>query len=134
LAALVATAPRSPQVVATKAQIAALQAQLKEERYRLANSSGTAAYSKLLDEYSALELEQQFAQNAYLSAQQGLAVARADAARKQIYLIDFAPPYRPDKQNIEFAVFYTLTALIVSLVLFGIGSLIAGALRDQAGL
>jgi capsular polysaccharide transport system permease protein len=134
LATLVATAPRSPQVNATKALIGALQIQLKAEQNRLANTSGTAAYSKLLDEYSGLELEQQFAQSAYLSAQQGLAVARADAAHKQIYLVDFAPPYRPDKQSVEFAVFYTLTALIASLVLFGIGSLIAGALRDQAGM
>jgi capsular polysaccharide transport system permease protein len=135
LAALIETAPHSPQVVATKAQIAALEVQLKEEQRRLANSTGSAAaYSKLLDEYSALMLEQTFAQNAYQSAQQGLVVARADAARKQIYLIDYSPPYRPDKQNIEFAVFYTVCALISTLLLFGIGSLIAGALRDQAGM
>jgi capsular polysaccharide transport system permease protein len=134
LATLAATAPRSPQVAATKAQIAALEAQLGGERNRLANKLGTAAYSKVLDDYDALQLEQQFAQSAYLSAQQGLAVARADAAHKQIYLVDFAPPYRPDRENIEFALFYTVTALIVSLVLFAVISLIAGALRDQAGM
>jgi capsular polysaccharide transport system permease protein len=134
LATLAATAPRSPQVAAVKAQIAATEKQLNQERLRLANAADATAYSKLLDEYSALQLEQEFAKTAYLSAQQGLEVARADAAHKQIYLIDFAPPYRPDKQNIEFAVFYTLTALVASLLLFGIGSLVAGALRDQAGL
>jgi capsular polysaccharide transport system permease protein len=134
LATLIATAPRSPQVAAVKAQIAATEKQLNDERLRLANRGGTDAYSKLLDEYSALQLEQQFAEHAYLSAQQGLAVAREDAAHKQIYLIDFAPPYRPDRQSLEFAVFYTTTALIVSIVLFAIGSLIAGALRDQSGL
>jgi capsular polysaccharide transport system permease protein len=134
LAMLAATAPRSPQVAATKAQIAALEAQLKHEQNRLANSFGGTPYSKLLDEYSALQLEQEFARTDYLSAQQGLSVARADAARQENYLIDFVPPERPDKQNIEFALVYTLTALVTSLVLFGIGSLVGGALRDQAGL
>ena len=134
LAQLASRGPASPAIAATRSNIAALEGQLKQERHRLANSLGGSPYSKLLDQYSALQLEQEFAKTAYLAAQQGLSVARADAARKQNYLIDFAPPYRPDKQNIEFALFYTLTAAIVSLVLFGIGSLIAGAMRDQAGL
>lgn len=134
LATLIATAPHSPMVAATRAQIIALQQQLTAERARLAKNGSNNNYAKLLDEYSALELEQQFAQTSYLSAQQGLAVARADAAHKQIYLVDFARPYRPDRENIEFAVFYTVTALIVSVVLFAICSLIAGALRDQSGM
>jgi capsular polysaccharide transport system permease protein len=134
LAMLLATAPHSPQVAATKAQIVALQGQLKNEQNRLTGNSGGKLYSKLLDEYSALQLEMDFAKNDYMSAQQGLSVARADAARQENYLIDFVPPSRPDKQNIEFAVVYSLTALVTSLVIFAIGSLVGGALRDQAGL
>jgi capsular polysaccharide transport system permease protein len=134
LAALATTAPRSPQVAATKAQIAALEEQLRQEQRRLANNAGGTPYSKLLEQYSALQLEQEFAKNDYLAAQQGLTVARADAARQQNYLVDFIPPYLPDKQNLEFAVVYTLTALVTSLVLFAIGSLVGGAMRDQAGL
>ena len=131
---LTSRGPASPAITAVRSNISALEGQLKQEQHRLANSSGASPYSKLLDQYSALQLEQEFAKTAYLSAQQGLSVARADAVRKQTYLIDFAPPYRPDKQNIEFALVYTLTALIISLVLFGIGSLFAGAMRDQVGM
>jgi capsular polysaccharide transport system permease protein len=134
LTMLTQASPHSPQIATVKYQIAALEGQLKQEQHRLANDSGGVPYSKLLDQYSALQLEQQFAQTAYQAAQQGLVVARADASRQQNYLIDFVPPYRPDKQNIEFALVYTLTALIASLVLFGIGSLIGGAMRDQAGM
>jgi capsular polysaccharide transport system permease protein len=134
LSTLIAVAPHSPQVVATKAQIASLEGQLKLERNRLANNTGGSPYSKILDEYSALIIEQEFAKTDYMSAQQGLEVARVDAAQKQTYLIDFAPPYKPDRQKIEFALFYTLTAMIISLVLFGIGSLVGGAMRDQAGM
>lgn len=131
---LLATAPHSPLVAATRAQIAALDGQLKQEKTRLANNSDGTPYSKLLDEYSALQLEQQFAKSDYQAAQQGLELARADAARQQNYLIDFIPPNRPDKQNIGFALVYTFTALVTSLVLFAVGSLVGGAMRDQAGL
>jgi capsular polysaccharide transport system permease protein len=138
LAVLAATAPNSPQVKVTKANIAALEGQLKLERDRLANNRlanndlSTVPYSKLLNQYQALQLEQQFAQTAYQAAQQGLEVARADAIHQQNYLIDFAPPYRPDRQSIKFALWYTLTALTISLALFAIGSLIGGAMRDQS--
>jgi capsular polysaccharide transport system permease protein len=143
LAALVATAPQSPQIMVTKANIAGLEAQLTEERHRLANNGANDAsvlkdgskkppYSKVLEQYSALQLEQQFAQNAYQSAQQGLEVAREDAAHQQNYLIDFAPPYKPDPQRLKFAIWYTVTVLTLTLVLFAIASLIGGAIRDQS--
>jgi hypothetical protein len=40
----------------------------------------------------------------------GLALACTDAAGQDNYLVDFVPPYRPDKENREFALVYTLTA------------------------
>jgi capsular polysaccharide transport system permease protein len=131
---LVSTAPHSPQIAATRAQIAALEGQLKQEQNRLANSAGGAPYSVLLDEYNAIQLEQQFARSDYMAAQQGLEVARANAARQENYLVAFIPPNRPDKEDLEFALIYTFTAFVTSLVLFAIGSLIGGAMRDQAGL
>ena len=124
----------SPKVLQIKYQIKALEQQLRYERERLASSGGKTAYSQILNEYSALQLEQQFAQDAYLAAQQGLAVARADAARKQNYLIDFTPPYLPDKATIWLPLEYTATAFFASLLIYGISSLMIGAFRDQAGL
>jgi capsular polysaccharide transport system permease protein len=126
--------PNSLPVVALKYKITALENQLKAEQTRLASSDGKAGYSQILDEYSALQLEQEFAKNAYLSAQQGLAVARADAARQRNYLIDFAPPSEPDAATAYFPLVYTLTAFVGSLLIFGIGSLMAAAFRDQTGL
>jgi capsular polysaccharide transport system permease protein len=100
----------------------------------LANNGVGTPFSKVLEQYSALQLEEEFAKNAYQEAQQGLAIARADAARQQSYLVDFAPPYLPDKASFTIPVLYTFTVFVSSLVLFGIGSLIAGAFRHQVGL
>jgi capsular polysaccharide transport system permease protein len=122
----------APQVQQLKNQIAALESQLRDQRNRL--TGGDKTYSQILEEYSRLQLEEQFAQNAYQSAQQGLAVARADAARKQSYLVDFIAPTHPDGPSRSFYTFYLGTAFFGSLFLYAIGSLLAGAFRDQAGL
>lgn len=124
----------APRVVQLKYLISALEQQLRQEQARLANTNGTVPYSQILDEYSALQLEEEFASKAYLAAQQGLTVARAEAARQQTYLIDFAPPNEPDKATRTFPLTYTLSAFLISFVAFAVGSLLMGALRDQAGI
>jgi capsular polysaccharide transport system permease protein len=133
--------PDAPRVVQLKFLISALEQQLRQEQSRLANNSGTMAgshggvpYSQILDEYNALQLEADFAQKAYLAAQQGLTVARADAARQQSYLIAFAPPNEPDRATQWFPVTYTLATFLIAVLAFGIGSLLFGALRDQTGI
>jgi capsular polysaccharide transport system permease protein len=124
----------SPQVAAIKSKIAALEGQLRNEQQRLASSAGGGTYSELLNKYAALQIEQDFAKDAYSAAQQGLLLARQDAARKENYLVDFAPPYKPDSAGFLLIMEYSAITLIISLVLFGIGSLVTGALRDQSGL
>jgi len=127
--------PDAPQVTQLKQRIAALEEQLKDQRARLAgNGNGDANYAKLLEQYQALQLEQQFAQNAYLAAQQGVTVARADAARKQNYLVDFVTPSQSTRPTRWFAITWIATTFLGSLFLFGVGSLIVGAFRDQSGM
>jgi capsular polysaccharide transport system permease protein len=124
--------PDAPQVRQLKSQISALETQLQDQRGRL--TGGDSTYSKILEEYSRLQVEEQFAQNAYQAAQQGLAVARADAARKQSYLVDFVAPTYPDRPSRAFYSFFLASAFFGSLLLYAIVSLMAGAFRDQAGL
>jgi capsular polysaccharide transport system permease protein len=126
--------PGSPQVVQLKSKIAALEKQLLDQRQRLANTNSGTPFSKILDEYSALQLNEQFAASAVQSAQQGLVVARTDAARKENYLVDFVSPYAPDTATIWFPIDITLTVFLGSLLTYAIGSLLMGAFRDQAGM
>jgi capsular polysaccharide transport system permease protein len=126
--------PSSPIVVQLKSQISALQQQLHQEQSRLAGKGNGTPYSTLLQKYSALQVEQEFAKSAYMSAQQGLAVVRADVARKEAYLVDFAPPNAPDRPSIYFPLICTFSVFLISLVIYGFGSLVVGAFRDQAGI
>ena len=127
-------APSSPIVIQLKSQISALEQQLHREQSRLAGNGGGTPYSTLLEQYSALQLEQEFAKSAYLSAQQGLAVVRADVARREAYLVDFAPPTEPDQPSIYFPLIFTFSVFLILLVIYGFGSLVVGSFRDQAGI
>ena len=122
-------APKSPHIPVLRTQIASVERQLGGERYRLANASGAGNYAQRLDEFSKLQIQQDFAKNAFMSAQNGLAVARADVAAKQNYLVDFAPPYAPDNQNLWLALIYGVTVLIASMLMFGLASVVYGAAR-----
>ena len=130
-------AATSPIVMQLKGKVASLEGQLKAEQQRLASdkpepgSSSAAPYSQVLEDYAALQLEQDFAKNAYLAAQQGLVVARADAASKQNYLVDFIPPDLPQHPSLTVPVEATATVFLSSLILFAFGGLLLGAARDQ---
>ena len=127
---LAAGAPIRQQI---RARIASLEMQLKNEQARLAGDHG-APFSQLLADYARLQLDQEFARTAYTAAEQGLAVARADAARKQNYLIDFAEPTLPDRADPYHALTVTLSVFFGTLLAYAVGSLLAGALRDQSGV
>lgn len=131
--------PDSIQVTQLKTKIAAYERQLQDQRTRLATNGGGIdptgmPYSKVLEEYTALQLENQFAQTAYLAAQQGLTVARANAARKQNYLVDFVPPQLPDRRTKWYPITIVLTVFIGSICIYALTSLVIGAFRDQAGV
>jgi capsular polysaccharide transport system permease protein len=123
----------SPAIRQLHARITSLEGQLAAENARLADTSGTP-FSQLLDEYSRLQLEQEFARTAYTQAEQGLAVARADAARRENYLVPFIAPSLPDRPDliapIEMTASVFLAAVLASVML----SVLGGALRDGSGL
>jgi capsular polysaccharide transport system permease protein len=126
--------PVAPQIDQLKSKIKALEEQILAQQHRLANSNDATPYSKILEEYTLLQLEEQFASSAVQSAQQGLAVARADAARKQNYMVDFVAPGHPTHPTKWTTIDYTVTTFFAALVLYAVLSLTAGALRDQAGM
>ena len=131
--------PGSPVIVQIRTRIASLEDQLRREQGRLAGPAGSAGsggtpYSQTLAEYARLQLDEEFARTAYTSAEQGLVVARADAARKQDYLIDFVPPVLPDQPSLDTPLTVTLSVFLGTLLGMAAISLVAGALRDQAGV
>lgn len=122
------------QVVGIKARIAALEAQLAAERKRLGNPDGGQTYSDLLSEYERLVGMETFATNAYAAAVAAQEQARAEAARKHVYLVPFVAPSMPDEATKPRRVLSIFVVLAGGLIAFGILSLIIAAIREHARL
>lgn len=121
----------SPALRQIRARIASLGRQLDEQKARLAGPSGTP-FSQILADYARLQLDEEFARSAYTQAEQGLAVARADAARKQNYLVAFVEPVLPDRRDLRTPLATTASVFCAALLASVALSVLAGALRDQA--
>jgi capsular polysaccharide transport system permease protein len=94
LTEMMAASPSSPQIGALQRHIAALEAQILQERSRISDQS-TGLAGKLAD-YERLVLEREFAKQALIAASTGLDTARAEARRQQLYLERVVEPNKAD--------------------------------------
>ena len=111
--------------------VSQIKIKIPSQRLATDKSNGQKPYSEILDEYASLQLEQEFAKNAYMAAQQGVVVARADAAKQQNYLVDFVPPNLPQRMSLQYPVQVTATVCLSMLLVLVFGSLMMGATRDH---
>ena len=84
-----------PRVRQAKREMVAIQKLIDDERARFGvyGSGGEEdQFSQLLEEYQALALEQEFAEQSYLSAKAARDVAVAEAQRQSRYLGGYIPP------------------------------------------
>ncbi len=123
----------SVQVKTLQNRVAALTAQVESERARLA-SEGGSDLTRLIEGYAPLLLEQELAQHRYSSALASLEVARADAQRKQRYLIPFVKPALPDEAIEPERLMNTLIVFLAASLIYGIGALILASIYDHMGL
>ena len=123
----------SVQVKTLKNRVAALTQQVESERARLA-SEGGSDLTRLIDGYAPLLLEQELAQHRYSSALASLEVARADAQRKQRYLIPFVKPALPDEAIEPERIMNTLIVFFAASLIYGIGALMLASVYDHMGL
>lgn len=124
----------SPQIAGVKARIAAIEQQMQAERGRLTNSSDDPklTFSDLLAEYERLLIEEEFAKSAYTSAISALEVARADANRKQAYLVAFVEPSMPADASKPDRLLIIVSFLLGGLLAYGLLMLIGAAIREHA--
>ena len=124
--------PDSAQVATLRARVDALKAQISEERKRLADSDTPGRdFTSLIDSYEPLALEKTLAQQRYSSALTSLEVARAEAQRKERYLITFVQPQLPDDAVEPHRLLSIMTVFLAALLAYGIGGLIWAAIKDH---
>lgn len=98
--ALAFMSEEAPSVVVMRAQRAALEQQLARARADIdgsAQAQGGGAVATMLSTFEELEIERQFAQQAYTAALASLERARGEADRTQRYLAVFADPRTPQE-------------------------------------
>lgn len=106
-------------------RIRAINAQIAAERKRLGDGEDGASIVRVLGAYEALLVDVEFAQDAYVSAQEALEVARAEANRRNRYLaVHVAPtrpeaPVRPERLTLSLAVPFFLFAAWLMAALIG---------------
>jgi capsular polysaccharide transport system permease protein len=91
---LAAGSPNSPQIGPLRTRRAAIEAQIAQERQRLAGDAQSIA--PRIVEYERLMLEREFAEKALVSAMTALETARVEAMAKQVYLERVTQPGAPD--------------------------------------
>lgn len=83
-----------PRITAAQRKIAAIEGLIQKERGKVSSTAanGEAAYSELLAEFAGLQVDREFAEKSYISAQAAFDAARAEAQRKSRYLATHIEP------------------------------------------
>ncbi len=106
--------------------------QATEERKRLASGEGsTLDYTKLIDNYAPLALEQELSKLRYTSALTSLEVARIEAQSKQRYLISFVQPNLPDEATEPERLHAILVIFFGLCIIYAISGLVWAAIKDH---
>jgi len=127
-----ATMPRnSPEAVAARRRVAALEQQIDEHTARLAGSEGI---QDELSEFEPILIEKEFAQRAYGSALASLELARVDASRRHRYLVRISGPSEPSRARYPRFWYSMLTVLLLSFLILGVGTLLIASIREHANV
>ena len=121
----------SPRFAALQNQVNALKSQIVSERSRLTGADGSL--TPTLADYSKLMLEQDFAQKDYQSALAGLELARIQADRQHMYLVQVVEPNVPQDAEFPRAWYNVMTVFVTLSVCYGIGWLIVAGVKEHAG-
>lgn len=120
----------SAEVVALKLQIDALQKQIAQEKGRLASTEGKAL-NEVAEEFQRLQLNAEFAQEMYNTAQVALEKGRVEVIRtlKKVSVLQSPtdPQYPLEPLRIYNSVVFALVALLVA----GIVRLLGAIIRDH---
>ena len=114
---LAKSSPGSPQIAPLRTRRAALEAQIAQERQRLAGDAQSIA--PRIVEYEQLMLEREFAEKALVSAMTALQTARVESMRQQVYLERVTSPSQPDYPRYPWRVVWTLAVAVAGYMTWG---------------
>lgn len=124
------TQPGDPRVAQAARRVEVIQARIAAERNKFSFSEGDKFVS-VLSEFERLNVDRQFAEQAYLAALTAFDTAKAEAQRTSRYLAAYIMPTLPEKA--EFPQRLTIGALVAAFVLmsWAIAVLIYYSIKDR---
>jgi len=121
--------PENPQIGSLESRVRAIERAIAEENARvLGRNSGLVAKTPAFDR---LVLEKAFADRQLATAMAALDQARAEAARKQLYLERLVQPHLPDHAVEPRRVRGVVTVFVLGLVLWGVLGLVLAGVREH---
>ena len=124
----------APAIVSLKQRLEAVEAQLVEERKRVAGQSTRQDnLNAVVTDYEELALEADFAQRQLVSAMASLEQSRVQQIAKSRYIVAFQQPTLPDESLYPRPFLFTLYILLGTFILYGILSLVWASIREHAG-
>lgn len=120
----------APQVVAKRERINALAAQIRDEKTRLVGE-GDEKVNDLLAKYTDLQLELEFAKDAYASTLAALEQARGEASKKVKHLVVVSAPSLAEDAKYPDRGYILVTAMIVLLMIHGIVRMVVATVREH---
>lgn len=122
-------APSSPQLPSLDRRITAYEAQISEEREKLAGNAGSLV--PRISTYEDLTTDREFAQKELAEATASLVAAQQDARRQRLYLDRVVNPNLPDKAAEPRRILNTLAVFMSFLLLYGVGWLIWTGVKEH---
>ena len=120
----------SPQYRATSAQVRALESQVAGQSNRLA--SGGTSIAASLGDYENLIIRRENAARRYAAVAAQYDHAKAEAERKQVYLVRVVEPNMPVKSLFPESGKITLTVFLALCLAYGIGWLLLAGVREHS--
>lgn len=120
----------APQVVLIRSQVAALNAQLEQERSKVASQSG-ARLNTLASEFQNLMLDAGFAEDAYKAALTAMETTRIEASRKLKSLVVVESPARAETAVYPQRLYNLATLLVILALVYGITRLVIATIQDH---
>ncbi|WP_444891180.1 hypothetical protein [Microbulbifer sp. DLAB2-AA] len=126
--------PNSSQIVSMQAEINALEGQIAAEKERLvgvSDAQGEQRLNSLSAHFQNLELNLQFATDAYAASLKALETARMEASGRLKHLMVVSQPSLAEKAEYPRKL-YNLTSLaIILLLIYGIVKMLVSSIRDH---
>lgn len=125
----------APSMIALRRQAEALEIQISERVESIGGTTrggkGGAALSTLLAAFEALEVEKNFAEQAYASSLSSLENARIEADRQQRYLAVFSTPALPEEAILPRRLINIVMLIVTCFCVWGISTLLVYSVRDH---